>query len=800
VVLGNNHILYYHIDMLTFARNFISKYIFSDDLPLEGRVFNLVLSFGILAEIIAVIARIIEGVSSIAVMAVLGMMAVTAAAFYFCNKFRLYKLGIRLAIIVVCNILFPLIFFTSGGVNSGMAGYFVLTLVLIFFLVRGRTCFFMVLVHIFILISCYMIGKLYPGTVIPFKRDFSRYVDIIQTILVSGILIGMLIKYQNRIYEEEKRRAEAATRAKAEFLANVSHEIRTPLNAIIGLGELELGKELPGETHSNLEKMHNSGMVLLHIINDLLDISKIESGRFALVPGKYQVASFINDTVNINMVRIGSKPIRFKLSIDETIPGALIGDELRIRQILNNLLSNAFKYTREGTVELSIGFEERTEDSLCLVCTVRDTGIGIKAEDVSKLFSAYNQVDSKSNRHIEGTGLGLSISRNLAEMMGGSISVESEYGAGSSFTVRLPQGIAASGPLGKDTARALETFQFAVVRERRRGPRFKMPYARVLVVDDVQINLDVAQGMMIPYGLTVDCVLSGSEAIQLLREEKVRYDAVFMDHMMPGMDGIEAVRIIREEIDSDYARTIPIIALTANAIIGSEEMFLSTGFQAFLSKPIDSVKLDVILNKWVRNREKEAALSAGTAVPAPGNGSAEAARGTAPSAAAEAADTGFAPPAAVPIPPVAAAAASSSANAAVPAGPAAFIPPPGLDYQLGLSRFGGRADVFLRILTSYAAGLPELLDRVRPATNNPALEGEALAGYITSIHGVKGACRGVAIMELGGMAEELEMAAKRGDTAFTASHNGAFIEAAEQFHAELKRSLAAASIPVPERR
>ncbi|MDR2185514.1 MAG: response regulator [Treponema sp.] len=755
--------------MLAFIKSFISRYIFSDDLPLEGRIFNLVLTFGILAEFIAVIARIIEGVSSIAVLAVLGMMVVTAAAFYVCNKFNFYRLGIRLAIIIICDILFPLVFFTSGGVDSGMAGYFVLTLALIFFLVRGRGCFFMVLIHIIILIGCYMIGKFYPGTVIPFKHDFPRYVDIIQTILVSGILIGMLVKYQNRIYEKEKLKAEAATKAKAEFLANVSHEIRTPLNAIIGLGELELSRELPGETHINLEKIHNSGMVLLHIINDLLDVSKIESGHFALIPGKYQVSSFINDTVNINMVRIGSKPIRFKLSIDENIPGALIGDELRIRQILNNLLSNAFKYTKEGTVELFIGFEEKTEDSLYLVCTVRDTGIGIKAEDISRLFSAYNQLDSKSNRHIEGTGLGLSISKNLAEMMDGSISVKSEYGTGSAFTVRIRQGIAVPESLGADAARALETFHFAVTREKRQGPRFKMPYARVLVVDDVQINLDVAQGMMLSYGLTVDCVLSGPEAIQLLREEKVRYDAVFMDHMMPGMDGIEAVRIIREEIDSDYAGTVPIIALTANAITGNEEMFLSAGFQAFLSKPIDSVKLDAVLNKWVRNKEKEAALpAAGAAVSVPESGSAETAGEAAP---------------------------TPSAAVSAAAGPAAFIPPDGLDYQLGLSRFGGRAEAFLRILASFAAGLPELLDKVRPATDNPALEGEALSGYITSIHGLKGACRGAAAMELGGTAEELEMAAERGDTAFTASRNGAFVEAAEQFLAELKKSLAAASVP-----
>jgi signal transduction histidine kinase/DNA-binding NarL/FixJ family response regulator len=760
-----------------FIKNFVSKYIFSDDLPLEGRVFNLVLTFGIFAEFIAMVVRTIEGVSLTAVLAVFGMMVITIAAFYLCNKFNFYRPGIWIALIIICNLLFPLVFFTSGGVNSGMTGYFVLTLVLIFFLTRGKGCVFMVLIHILILTACYIAGKLYPAMVIPFKHDFSRYVDIIQTILVSGILIGMLVKYQNRIYEKEKSKAEAATRAKAEFLANVSHEIRTPLNAIIGLGELELGRELPGETRVNLEKIHNSGMVLLHIINDLLDISKIESGHFALVPGKYQVSSFINDTVNINMVRIGSKPIRFKLSIDENIPRILIGDELRIRQILNNLLSNAFKYTKEGTIELSINCEEKTADSLYLVCTVKDTGIGIKAEDVSKLFSAYNQVDSKSNRYIEGTGLGLSISKNLAEIMDGSISVKSEYGVGSSFTVRIRQGIAAPEPLGESTARALETFRFAVVREKRRGPRFKMPYARVLVVDDVQINLDVAQGMMLLYGLTVDCVLSGPEAIRLLREEKPRYDAVFMDHMMPGMDGIEAVRIIREEIDSEYARTVPIIALTANAIIGNEEMFLSAGFQAFLSKPIDSVKLDAALNKWVRNKDKEAALSAvESAVSAPENASAETAGAASPSMTA----------------PSTAALSTPPAAASAGAGPAVFTPPHGLDYQMGLSRFGGRTDAFLRILASYAAGLPELLDRVRSATDNPGLEGDALIGYITGIHGLKGACRGIAAMELGSMAEELEMAAKRGDTAFTASRNEAFIKAAERFCAELKKNLAAA--------
>jgi signal transduction histidine kinase/ActR/RegA family two-component response regulator len=413
-----------------------------------------------------------------------------------------------------------------------------------------------------------------------------------------------------------KELAESASEAKSMFLANMSHEIRTPLNAIVGLGELEMRNALPEQTLDNLQKMNNSAQVLLSIINDLLDISKIESGRFELIPVGYFLPSLVSDIVGINMVRIGSKPIVFALNIDENIPTGLFGDELRVRQLVSNLLSNAFKYTREGRVELSIGCELDGENAgnkaaggkaeggkeVTLVFAVKDTGIGIKPEDLKKLFGDYYQVDTKSNRHIEGTGLGLAISKRFAGMMGGDISVESEYGKGSTFTARIRQGITNENPIGESTARALRELHFGEGGDRRKSsePRFQLPHARLLVVDDVEINLEVAKGMMEVYGPVIDCVQSGQEAIELIRDAVAKYDAVFMDHMMPGMDGIETVRIIRDEIDTDYARTVPVIALTANAIIGNEEMFLKHGFQALLPKPIEIKKLDAVLNKWVR--------------------------------------------------------------------------------------------------------------------------------------------------------------------------------------------------------
>ncbi|MDR1815829.1 MAG: transporter substrate-binding domain-containing protein, partial [Clostridiales Family XIII bacterium] len=550
------------------------------------------------------------------------------------------------------------------------------------------------------------------------------------------VQLEALVEERTAELAEQTRATEAANNAKSDFLANMSHEMRTPLNAVIGLSELTLTQDYsPEETQSNLEKIYNSGVTMLGLVNDILDLSKIESGKFELVPVDYDIPSLINDTVTLNIIRIGSKPIEFRLDMDGELPARLFGDELRVKQIFNNLLSNAFKYTKEGSVVWSMRCERDEADpkKMWLIGEVRDTGIGIKPENLGTVFGEYSQVDTKKNRKIEGTGLGLAITKSMVEMMGGHIEVESVYGEGSTFRVTLAQEWLTDEKIGAQVIENLKAFRYAD-RKRDRNASFVrafIPYAKVLVVDDVATNLDVARGLFKPYGMKVDTATSGKAAIELIRKNAGEYNAVFMDHMMPEMDGIEATHIIKNEIGTEYAKNLPIIALTANAIIGNDEMFLSNGFQDFLSKPIDIMKLDDVINRWVRDKQLEKELAAKGEVVGDRDGMD----------------------------------AETQMNSGLFDGKQVQ----GVDLADGLSRFGGDEQAYLDVVRSYVKNTPELADKSAGVTR------ETLADYAITVHGIKGASRNIGARTLGSRAEELELAAKAEDFAYVSQNNEAFL-------------------------
>ena len=381
--------------------------------------------------------------------------------------------------------------------------------------------------------------------------------------------------------EIAREEANTANHAKSDFLASMSHEIRTPINGILGMNTMILRDSKDPNIVEYSENIRVAGNTLLSIINDILDLTKIESGVMAINPNNYNLFSLLNECYQMNRMRAEEKGLELVFETDPDMPSGFHGDEVRIRQIMNNLLSNGIKYTKEGSVRLRAGFKN---DINILEISVTDTGIGIKDEDIGNLFKSFSRLEESRNRGIEGTGLGLRITQELISLMQGTIDVKSEYGRGTVFTVRIPQKVTDTTAMGDFAGRQTEQARIAANTE----DIFKAPDKRVLVVDDVKTNILVFKGLLRDTQIQVDSAASGPESIEMTR--KTKYDIIFMDHLMPGMDGIEAFHRIHDDNDNPN-RTTPVVVLTANAIMGMRTSYLAEGFAEYLTKPIDQAKL-----------------------------------------------------------------------------------------------------------------------------------------------------------------------------------------------------------------
>ena len=426
--------------------------------------------------------------------------------------------------------------------------------------------------------------------------------DTLQRNVLIGGLIGIVIvglylftvrkTKQSMELRREKMIADTANRAKSDFLANMSHEIRTPINAVIGMNEMilrECGDESIREYAFNAQ---SAGQNLLSIINDILDMSKIEAGKMEIVNGRYRLNAVLTDVVNMIQVKAEKKNLVFHVEVDEAIPDRLFGDEVRIRQIIINLLNNAVKYTNSGEVWLKVDKEILSEEKMILKVSIKDTGIGIKEEDIGKLFRSFERLDQRKNRNIEGTGLGLAITGKMVELMDGRIEVESTYGEGSTFTVYLPQVVRGPEQVGN-----FEEKHRAYLRSMKQySESFTAPEAKVLVVDDVDMNIAVVKSLLKKTQLKISSCTGGKECLRLIQKEK--FDIILLDHMMPEMDGIETLRQMKQ-MAGNLCKDTPVIALTANAIVGAKEMYLAEGFHAYLSKPIEGERLEEMLRNYL---------------------------------------------------------------------------------------------------------------------------------------------------------------------------------------------------------
>ncbi len=415
--------------------------------------------------------------------------------------------------------------------------------------------------------------------------------------VLKGYTVWLFDKTDEYIYTkrliELKEQAEQANRAKSVFLANMSHEIRTPMNAIIGMSEIMLRDDLPENVRESTMNIQRAGQSLLHIINDILDFSKIETGKMELSPMRYKVVVLLHNIVSLMGSRFKEKGLEFIVDIAPDIPSELYGDEQRIQQIMINLLNNALKFTDKGFVKLKMWSGESRDGKLLLHASVEDSGSGIKEENLSGIFNSYERVDLVKNRTVEGTGLGLSICKSMVEAMEGSIQVESHYQKGSIFSFQIVQRIENPEPIG-------EWNKVNIKKENKkiRTP-FTAPDLKVLIVDDTKINLKVACGLLKTLQIKADTAESGRECLEKVAQKE--YDMIFMDHMMPEMDGIETTRALRD-MDGDYFKQVPVIALTANAVNGAKTMFLREGFQDFVSKPIDMGQLCNCIKKYAKNK------------------------------------------------------------------------------------------------------------------------------------------------------------------------------------------------------
>ena len=556
------------------------------DCELKERMLRTIILVGGVAVMVAIteIVLVMDVKNSMVAMLFLLLLAM-AAAFVATFVYRKYDLASILLGFVIVVVVMPIMFVLSAALESGAAIWLALGILYIFIMFSGgRLWFFLVLTAVSYG-GTFWVAYTYPDLIVPMPSKAAGYLDAYFSVFSVGIVAGAILKAHMKVYEEEHRlnieqreELERSRDSQNVFFANMSHEIRTPINAIIGLNEMIRRTEDTSQIHEYNRDIEMASNLLLNQVNDILDLSQMEMDKMAIVPVKYQVKELMGNLVDLIRVQSDKKGLELILDIDKNLPSVLVGDEKRLKQILINILDNAVKYTQEGSITLSVVGEEYGNNEILLRIKIADTGIGIRKEDLAGIYDSFNRFDEKKNKRILGSGLGLAITKQLVDLMGGEITVDSIYTKGTIFTVVLKQEVMDAEPIGN-----VNFFS----RKREHGeiyrPLFEAPEARVLIVDDNQMNRMVASRLLEATKVQVDVCSGGKECLNLTQNKY--YHVILLDYMMPELNGVDTLWAIRGQ-ENGLSRSSAVVALTGNIQSGARQKYLDEGFDGYIEKPI----------------------------------------------------------------------------------------------------------------------------------------------------------------------------------------------------------------------